>query len=53
VKQRVVSGRYRAAQAGLLGAFVLTFDKVLSLLQQAFGQSHALFPCGILQLGLL
>ena len=53
MKQGVVSGGYRAAQAGLLRALGLALDEVLSLFEQAFGQSHALFPCGIMQLGLL
>ncbi len=44
MKQGVVSGGYRAAQAGLLGAFGLAPDQVPTLLKQAFGQSHALSP---------
>jgi hypothetical protein len=53
MKQGIVRGRYRAPQAGLLRALGLAFDKVLSLFEQALGQSHALFPVGVLHLGLV
>jgi hypothetical protein len=53
MKQGIVGGRYGAAQTGLLGALRFPLNQVLSLLEQAFGQTHPLFPRGIVQLGLL
>src|SRR5258708_30176673 len=53
MKKSVVCCGDRSAEAGLLGALWLAARKMLRLLKQALGQSHALFPCRVFQFGLL